>query len=394
MTIHKCLVCERIFKRKSHLRSHLYSRKKPCVPLVINETSDLRQMKAPELLLSQVPSNGDNNQPSLVHHSQENMSQLDLSNSDQNINSNNQTPNSSLTKKLKKLFTCEKCKQTFTRKASLKKHILNRCIMSDKQQELNKDKKYHCVHCTTGFGRVDNKNKHEKSCRLSVLINISNINNASADHSYNTTNNTTNNINNSTNNTTNNNITNIQNTINLVSYSKENMDWITPELWCNLFRIQERGVCGLIKLVNFNPNHPENHNILGIEFDSKFISIFRKHGWKGENCNAFCRRILQRMYGELEKKYSEYLADGGIDDLTKRCFSRFKRKMDSGNYEMMTDRLIEVEIPLTICNNKKMVEKTRKLIAEQKERKKYLIKLQQQKEILQNKQEAIQRQST
>ena len=80
----------------------------------------------------------------------------------------------------------------------------------------------------------------------------------------------------------------------------------------------------------------------------------------------------------MENKYAEFLAKGLVDNHTKRCFSRFQRKMDSGNYEAMTDRLIDIEIPLTICNNKKMVEKTIKLTAQQKKRNKYLAKLQQQ----------------
>ena len=357
MTIHKCLVCNKIFARKAHLRSHLYTRKKPCTPPQTGENGNNESF---------VSNNGqfDDGDHSIV------------SNNDRSVGNDHVSVSNN--DHFKKIIQCNVCKKIFKFRSSLSYHKKHTCAIHRKKLG-----EFKCGKCLKGYKTNILRNRHVKRCNVTTL-NISNINNSTTTQIL-TNSQNTNITDNSTNNHITNNNINIQNTITLVSHSKENMDWITSAQWCSLFRKQEKGVCGLFKLVNFNPNHPENHNILGIDFDSKFLNIFREHGWKGENSNMVSRKILQRMYRELEKEYNICLANGCIDDYTERCFSRFQRKMDSGNYDVMTDRLIEIDIPLTICNNKKMVEKTMKLIAEQKERKKYLIQLQQQKDILQNK---------
>ena len=123
---------------------------------------------------------------------------------------------------MKKIYACENCDKKYSRYNKLKNHKLY---------------------------------KHPVDKTNDITNSMNNINNANNMNNANNTTNNTNNTNHITNNVTN-------NVINYVlPFGKENRDYISDDIMEYCINNPENGILKLINLVNFNHEHPENHNI-------------------------------------------------------------------------------------------------------------------------------------
>lgn len=151
------------------------------------------------------------------------------------------------------MYTCERCGYQTQRKNILKSHLERKFTCKPIQSNIDVtelltqfSKPYCCKYCSKGFVHNSSKYRHEKTCKVSQMIQSENV----------TNNNITNNItNNNCNNTINLNIT-------LNAYNQSNVDFLlnSTEKMKNI--LNSSGVIqNLLKEINFNKEHPENHNL-------------------------------------------------------------------------------------------------------------------------------------
>lgn len=227
-----------------------------------------------------------------------------------------------ITKPVKKIFTCDKCLQTFTRNTTLKKHKIDRCITSAKKREENKDKKFHCHACLTGFSRKDSMKKHKQTCKL----NIQQQQQSSTP----------------------------QPPKPLINNSHEEYSWISQQQWNELYNLGENGICKLIQLINFNPFHTENHNMLSSDnIESKFIKIFKNNKWKTINFEKLNKTLLNTALTTLKNQFSKDVASNNISTKTHKLFTKFLSTLSKT--PELTNRLVEIDIRLIIYNNRQLV---------------------------------------
>jgi hypothetical protein len=168
----------------------------------------------------------------------------------------------------------------------------------------------------------------------------------SINNSYNTTNNITNN--NITNNTTNN-ITN--NNIKIVSFRNEDLSFLTDKDILHCLSKTPYCVAEVTKLINCNPNKPENHNILITNLRSKTLQVYENDRWVTKDTDD----TLDTMFQEREMYLFERVNENkekykGVST----TFMNYEKKKDKTKEQQATKCAIfdfKKEIKKTIKEN-------------------------------------------
>jgi len=241
----------------------------------------------------------------------------------------------------------------------------------------NNDKEYECPHCNTVFNRKDNLTRHiDKYCKtklaaeqekqqltqmqemivkLSEELNIVKQAQTNTPNSVNVNSNNNSNNNNSIN--SNNQTVNIQ----LVAFGKEDRSKLTE---FEILKIMKRGyesIPELIKLINFDKDKPENHNIYISNKKEKDIHIFDGEKWKVvdrtktiDNLFDDGRNFLLSKLEELNER------DPPLGKITRISADKFERINDE--IDEYPDRKNDVfkSIINMLYNERAMVIKSRK----------------------------------
>jgi uncharacterized C2H2 Zn-finger protein len=240
MVLYECETCGKNFQRKSNYISHL-NRKIQCTPILVE------------------------NQVATAN--------VDVSNS----------------------LQCQYCKETFTRKDSLKRHVDNRCKLKIKF-EVEKLKQE----------IIEIKEKNNKT--ENITTNTSNIN-GNNNHVNNTTNNTTTNYN-----------------TKLVAFGDEDLSFIADSVYKKIFNDGLNSVPKLVEYIHLNKDKPENMNIHLSNLKDQYLSIFDGEDWNVEIKNNLLDDMYYKNADALEKKFKELDKELGSDVIKK--FKRFIDNVD------------------------------------------------------------------
>lgn len=384
MPTYTCLLCNKTFLQKSHYDYHCFKRKSSCVKLNIKDPiisahfsnhksnhfnqnlllpvkDNITQFKCPDC--SKTYSNKSNLKRHLkcVHltkidllqnpHSEGDLTQkLVLSNvaSENNLNLQHQKAPNLVSFKNGTDKICHYCNKPFTRKYSVIRHQKS-CKDKLKYDE---DTKIHqleeMVIKLNATLKEQNKEIKELKQLSSNIIN----NNINTDNSIK-------NIN--VNNIVNNN--HIQNniSIDLLAFGKENLDFITPDMWEIIFGKGFMSVPEFIACVHFNKDHPENHNIYISNLRDKHLLIYDGDKWVMRMSNETIEDLINHKTDNLIDKYIEW--EPVLSDSIKKKFSRFKNnELD----EKFQKKMLE-DIKLLLYNRKYLPIKSRKIIESTKE---------------------------
>jgi len=207
-------------------------------------------------------------------------------------------------------LSCEKCKMEFEKKINLHLHSL-KCTGIHPLE---------CPTCHFRFGTRQSKHTHIKKNTCKKLIESSSITQpvqalttiqGDQNNITNQTNNTQiNNITNQTNNTQINNITNQtnntqHNTINIYGLGKEEVDYFTaesPQMFKLINRVIDRqkdGVCDLIYMKHFHPDHPENHNVKKMLKHDEVMHYFDGAKWQRREARIVAQNVLKGVVRNL-----------------------------------------------------------------------------------------------
>lgn len=106
-----------------------------------------------------------------------------------------------------------------------------------------------------------------------------------------------------------------------------------------------------LELVHFNPDVPQNHNILCTNLNSKYMKIYDKPQWKQELSNKVVYDAISNCYLTVIPRYTELLETKKIGKV-----DRFEKVLFDFNYNQ--DKIYKERaeiVKLFIYNNRHMV---------------------------------------
>ena len=264
-------------------------------------------------------------------------------------------------------ISCELCNMKFKTEKYLKAHLKSKRHLMWSE---TKPTKLHKCHCGKVFSHRQSLYLHKKSCTdtsvdddaeslKTLLVEERQIHEQEikthvetvqelkeelkqlkAEKSV-TNNNTTNN------NTTNNNTTNNNITINLNTHGKENIDYLSQtDLMKSVSRVF-KSVPDLIWKIYFNPNHPENHNVIITDRRSPYINVFTKDKkWKLANKRDTIGSMIDSSYMILDETFENNKSE--FSTSIQDGFKRFQDKFEKSEKKTMKE--INKEVHMVIMN--------------------------------------------
>jgi hypothetical protein len=195
-----------------------------------------------------------------------------------------------------KEYICTLCEKIFNDKSNYNRHINRKksCVENKIINENKNEDGYTCEHCERNFSRIDNLKRHYLSCKSKLNKIDQEFKQKQIDQQQKQLDQqqkqielmekmimmlaNNNNINNSYNKNSNNTTININNIINVNPYLNNNYDYINDKQKIKVLNKKLMAVTELSKLLNCNPDHPENFNIIIENVDDKYFTIIDENG--------------------------------------------------------------------------------------------------------------------
>jgi hypothetical protein len=324
MVNYNCKQCNRNFKKKYNYNKHI-NRKYPCKPVITivfnckfcdKNYSTKGNLKRHEEKCNKNESCGSNND--------------NIYNTLKSSNTNSGC-------------ICNYCNQTFTLVQNLQRHFKNRCIV---KKQVDSAKKEIYMDLINNLQVENTKLKDELKITKNMPVSQSTIN---------INNNISNNINNTINNFTN----NTNNTINiqLVAFGSEDKSLISNSEIFGLLKKGFKCVPELVKLLYFDENKPENHNIYIPSISRNYVMIYDGENWGLKDKEDTVENIFNDGRDFLVIKRDEF--EDMLDEKYKKRlqkFDRFDNEIDVA--EPKRNEILD-DIKLILYNKKNMVLKTK-----------------------------------
>ncbi len=371
MSKYVCPDCNKDFKQKINFINHTEKKKKPCketINLPITKTIEKSIIDNKNKIPSQIPSFSSQN-PSFSSQSP--------SFSSQNPSQIKNNKNTDV------IYTCDYCDNLFNRSDNLKRHIEKFCknkkhfdnvdvikskfnntiiISSDKYEKLLEDNSK-LIEMLEDYKQYIKENNLIKQSIPNTINNINNI-----------IDNSTKNSNVINNGLVNNGTISTGNTINIVQFGKEDISK------CNLIEMMSiylKSTGGnifsnMLKYLNFNPNYPENFNILMSDLSREIVKIHNGKKFiskkfknvKNDILNVLNEHITNMCYTYIEdsntKKNDDILSKIKINDISVKLINNdditpLLKNKDEINDESDNDDLdLEGQRKLTHYENKRL----------------------------------------
>lgn len=277
---------------------------------------------------------------------------------------------------VKNRYPCKYCDKVFTRKDSLKRHQNKAC----KIIYPNPKSEFICTFCDKKLSSKFNLERHqENSCKIKKALDSNDItelkkllcsaptkkssnvngNNNNNTTNNNITNNTTTNNNITNNNITNNNITN-NNTINVIlPHGKENMDYITDEMWLKIIAKGFESIFDFIEILHFNEDHPENHNIYISNMRDKYALTYDGTRWNLVLANQAIDDMITNKTIILDNQFNKF--ENMLGPNTKKRYKKFSDYESEDDDSEYSNR-IQGKITLLAYNKRDLVVKSRNIL--------------------------------
>jgi hypothetical protein len=235
---------------------------------------------------------------------------------------------------------CMFCKETFSTKSNLMKHINNVC---KKKKELEENK----IKFSENKNRIQEENykrkiqkqKEEKDDILKennimkkLILELLNKQSIQGPQNI---------INNITNNTQN-------NLIMINSFGKEDVSHITLPDYKSIFNGFFPGFVKYIEKIHFDESAPQNHNLCLSNMKSKYIYVYENDDWNLKEKNDIIETLINKKYNMLNDKCEELEELKLINKKTIENFEEF-----CGNYDNKeAQKTNKTNVTLMLYNNR------------------------------------------
>lgn len=321
-----CEKCGYNTNRKSNYLYHI-NRKIPCVKIVVDE---------PNII---------NNEPSIQNN------EHNIQTNEPNIsNTEHKISNTEHALTINEHHVCNRCNQNFYNKSSLTRHMKN----------CNGCTRLQCPTCRVIFKTPQAKYYHKNNIQCvpppppppppepSQITNNTTNNNTT-----NNNNNTTNNNNNTTNNNNinNNTINNIHQHIHINAFGSENYDYLLDEneKLKKIIENKDAFMQKMIKLVHFNEDHPENHNIMMTNLQSKYVMV--------HNGSKFIKALKDDTFDKMIKDKRQFIVSNLEDiGLSEECERELREKLLRLKLNPDKQKVLKDKVELLCYNEKDLLQ--------------------------------------
>ena len=126
----------------------------------------------------------------------------------------------------------------------------------------------------------------------------------------------------------------------LLSYGKENLDYITDINYIKLCKYPTLGMVELFKLIYLNDKHPENHII---KVDDHLLA-YQEGEWHNLNIDIFIYPLVNKLFAMIDKYYKDNIKDTNNSDMDEKMSNlryRIENK-DNNCYQFFKEEIISV----------------------------------------------------
>lgn len=188
------------------------------------------------------------------------------------------------------VIKCTQCYKTFISQYNLEKHLP---ICKGISNALE------CKHCHKVFSCRQSKSFHQQRCTQNKICDT------------------------------------LQDSTAIKCYGRENIDYITADLKDRLVSdFEGLGIVSIIKAIHFNPNHPENHNIL--KHDSKYCRVYDDGEWMLYSLKSTLENlVIKYKYVLLDHLMGDSFRENVPEDIWLRLYNYLAgvdRQKDPGGY--------------------------------------------------------------
>ena len=268
-----------------------------------------------------------------------------------------------------KPYMCQNCDYITFRKSDLNKHLKTKKHLKTLKENGGKNTKslsapqYHlnltqkdtyspqnhsnlqCTYCQRNYTRVDNLNRHIKTCKMKTKHNETQSNLieqmkereerlmkqielllTKVGNNYTTINNT-----------------NTNNNIQLNNYGSEDLSHITDALKTYLIKHPFGAIQQLIEKIHFNRDKPENINLMITNKRDNKISVYEDGKWVYRNKKKTIQRLIDNKYYILDDHYND-IDKKELSEFNHTNYKSFSGKMDENDKQLLEQLYEDAEI--------------------------------------------------
>ena len=152
--------------------------------------------------------------------------------------------------------------------------------------------------------------------------------------------------------------TNITNYITVNPFGKENMDYLTRAVilkLCKKANFRNEIIPRLVKQVHFNPEHPENHNILMTNLRAGYGKVYNGEDYVIETVKDIVDKVMDNVTDTLTTAAYMDNEDGKFNPY-ERAITRLEE--DMGDEDSKFKREQRTKVKRNMYNNQRLIEKT------------------------------------
>jgi len=154
-------------------------------------------------------------------------------------------------------------------------------------------------------------------------------------------------------NITNNNL-NIYHQEKINPFGKENLDYLTPDIMDKIIENPNGGIVNLIKIIHFNPDVPENRNVVIKNKKDPYFDVFNGNYWEKQEKDTAIHNLISTKKDIMDDHYETMVEKRMVTNIMKTNYSDFSNTLDpylSDNIDLLIDEKMNKNLLSEKCEN-------------------------------------------